>query len=200
MTPQEFISKVKNAGATHITGSSYYAEREWHGGLKSDYNQEDYFKQTMAQNGVVNFTGNHDHYSCAMTACRRLGFERLRSNKPLYEAYLAFIHEKETANHAPLSEAAVEAIKSTFIHYYVEQIIAELHDPDDYNDNINRFGIAFRDSFLTNVYAGSGGYFMLSGDEFASFHQPSVFIRANDEPVYPNKQLGIFVSRLRDLA
>ncbi|MCS5709962.1 alpha-amylase family protein [Candidatus Berkiella aquae] len=200
MTPQEFVSKVKNAGATHITGSSYYAEREWHGGLRGNYNQEDYYKQTMAQHGVVNFTGNHDHYSCAMTVCRQLAFERLRDNQSLYDSYQAFIQEKETANYAPLSEAALEVIKSTFIHFYVQQIIAELHDPDHYNDTINRFGIAFRDRFLTNVYAGSGGYFMLSGDEFASFDQPSVFIRANGEPVYPNKQLGIFTSPLKNIA
>lgn len=200
LSTKEFVTKVKGANATHITGSVYYAEREWHGGLKGDFNQEDYFKKSMVSEGVINFTGNHDHFTCAMTVCRELAFERLQRNPQLFEAYNAFVHEKETANKGPLAHAILESIKTLFIHSFVNEIISELQNPDEFNETINRFGKAFRDKVITNAYAGSGGYFLLSGDEFASFYQPTVFTRANDEKVYPDSKLAIFNSELKLIA
>lgn len=206
LSTEEFVQKVKSANATHITGSTYYAEREWHGGLKGDYNKEDYLKKTMVSDGVVNFTGNHDHFTCAMTVCRQLAFERLQKNPQLFEAYSAFIYEKEKErekekpNEGPLPAASVELIKTLFIHPYVKSILDELNNPDEFNETINRFGKDFRDKIITNVYAGSGGYFLLSGDEYASFYQPTVFTRANSERVYPDTKLGIFESPLKQLA
>lgn len=199
VAPKEFVEKVKGANATHSIGSVYNRKRLWHGGLEDDYSNEDFYKKSMVQHGVVNFTGNHDHYSCAMTVCRELAFERLQSNKELYASFLAQIHDKEAANHK-VSQALHEHIKSLYIHYYVRQIIAELEDPDRYNDTVIRFGKAYRDKVLTNVFSGSGGYYMLAGDEFASFNQPSVFLRANGEKVCPEKYLAIFDSDLSEIA
>ncbi|MGE3317922.1 MAG: hypothetical protein AB7I18_01390 [Candidatus Berkiella sp.] len=195
LSPKEFAEKVKGAGASHNTGSVYYRQREWHGGLSDDYSQEDYYKKSMVSNGVVNFSGNHDHYTCAMTVCRELAFERLQANKELYASYLEYVKTKESLkDDNSLTDTVLDQIKSQYTHYYVQEILAELNDPDNYNDNINRFGKAFRDKFLTNVFAGSGGYFMLSGDEHASLHQPSIFIRDNDEQVYPHVHLAVFDS------
>jgi len=199
LSPQKFADKIKGAGATHNTGSVYYRQRQWHGGLSDDYNNEDYYKKQMVQQGVVNFSGNHDHYTCAMTVCRELAFERLQANKELYASYLEYVKAKEEAAREirednSLSDSVLEQIKSQYTHYYVKQIIAELNDPDNFNDNINRFGKAFRDKFLTNVFAGSGGFFMLSGDEYASLHQPSILLRENGERLYPQKHLVVFGS------
>ena len=201
LNTEEFIEKVKGANATHITGSAYYAAREWHGGLSGDYNKEDYLKRSIVKDGVINFTGNHDHFSCAMTVCRELAFERLQQNRQLFQAYNTFVKEKELANEGrALPASSMELIKTLFMHSYVKQILSELNNHDDYNDTINRFGKAYRDKIITNVYAGSGGYFMLAGDEFASLHQPTVFIRANGEKVYPDKKLAIFDSEFTDIA
>ncbi len=189
LSPEEFLQKVGGANATHNMGSTYYKERLWHGGLPEDPSFEDFFKKSMVEFGVVNFSGNHDHYSCAMTVCRELARERLEENAELFEAYRNFIGEKEN-----LSDAGKELLKSFFFHHYVKEIIAELHNPDFFNAQINRFGIHFRDKFLTSVFCGSGGYFMMSGDEFASFKTPSVFVRPNGEAVHPNKQLQIFLT------
>gem|GEM_PF-3602139 len=200
LNTEEFIEKVKGAKATHITGSAYYAEREWHGGLRNDYNKEDYLKKSIVQNGVINFTGNHDHFTCAMTVCRELAFERLQKNSQLLQAYENHVREKEIANKGPLSPSSMELIKTLFTHSYINQIVSELQNPDDFNDVINRFGKAYRDKIISNVYAGSGGYFLLSGDEFASLHQPTVFTRANGEKVYPDERLCIFDSELQSFA
>lgn len=193
LSPHDFMHKVKGAGATHITGSVYYRKRLWHGGLEEDYSYEDFYKKSMVHNGVINFTGNHDHHSCAMTVCRELALERLQGNSQLYQTFLAFKHEIEAKRAGgPAPEAAIELLKSIYIHFYVKQIIAELNNPDDYEETVNRFGKVYRDKFLTNALAGSGGYYMLVGDEHASLHQPSVFMRANGEEVYPQKTLKLF--------
>ncbi len=187
LSPQEFVSTVQGAGATHNMGSVYYKQRLWHGGLPQDPSFEDHYKKSMVEQGVINFTGIHDHFSCAMTVCRDLAFERLQENAELYQAYLECLAQRDQ-----MSEAAKDSIKSVFIHHYVKEIIEELHDPDNFNEQINRFGLQYRDKFLTSAFSGSGGYYMMSGDEFASLRTPSVFLRANGQEIYPNIRLRVF--------
>ncbi len=195
LSPKEFVETVKGANATHSTGSVYYQQRQWHGGLPFDYSHEDAYKKSMVQTGVINFSGNHDHYTCAMTVCRDLAFERLQANTELYTVYLAKLAEKEQESQKELADTAIENIRSIFIHFYVKQIINELNNPDTYNDTVNRFGKAYRDKLLTSVFSGSGGYYMICGDEHASLVQPVVFVRENGEQVYPQKQMALFDPR-----
>ncbi len=203
LSPKDYVALTQDAGATHNTGSVYYQEREWHGGLSPEYNNEDYYKHQTAQNGVINFTGNHDHDSCAMTVCRKLAFERLESNPELYQAYLAEIKSKEEkamARGQSLADGTAELIKSFFIHYYIQEIIFELKNPDTFNETVLRFGKAYRDKLLTSALSGSGGYYLLSGDEVGKLSPSSVFLRDNSEDIRAQKLLRIFRSDYNPIA
>lgn len=197
LSPMAFAEQVRGAGATHNTGSVYYKEREWHGGLPEDYSNEDFHKRSLVQNGVINFTGNHDHFPCAMTVCRQLAFERLQQNRELYAAFCEDLETKQkeyAAREQSIPETCLDILKTTYTHFYIQQIINELLDPDNFNETVIRFGKAFRDKFLTSAFSGSGGYYMLTGDEFASLYQPHIFLRANGNKVIPDQQLKIFSS------
>jgi hypothetical protein len=180
LSAKQFADVVKGAGATHTTGSIFNNQRLWHGGLSYDHNEEDYHKKSMVSDGVINFTGNHDHYSCAMTVCREIAFERLQQNAALYAEYQSAI---------PNSEAMKDIRKTIFCHHYIQEVIRELQNPKQNWDQCMRFGRRYRDKLLTNMFLGSGGYYMLSGDEFASLAQPTVFVRENGQPLYPTRDL-----------
>ncbi len=182
LSSKQFAEVVKGADATHITGSIFNNERLWHGGLSYDHNNEDFHKKGMVKTGVINFTGNHDHYSCAMTVCREIAMERLQKNVELFKEYQSFV---------PNSEAQKDIRKTIFIHHYVQEIIRELQDSNLYWDQIVTFGKKYRDKLLTNMFSGSGGYYILAGDESASLAQPTVFLRDNGEPLYPTEHLKI---------
>lgn len=203
LSPMEFALQVKGAGATHNTGSVYYKDRQWHGGLPEDYSNEDFHKRSLVQNGVINFTGNHDHFTCAMTVCRQLAFERLQQNIILYAAFSEELSTKQieyATREQSMPETCLDLLKTTYIHFYIQQIIDELLKPDIYNETVIRFGKAYRDKFLTSAFSGSGGYYMLAGDEFASLYQPHIFLREDGNKVVPDQQLKIFRSKHADVA
>ncbi len=184
LSPEQFKDVVQDAGATHITGSLFNAQRQWHGGFAHDHAQEEFFKQQMATQGVINFTGNHDHYSCAMKVCYNLAREELDA---LFKDKTTFAGKtiEQYYQSGNISHAAHDIRDAIFLHSFVRDIIARLQAGED--KLIKRFGKNYRDMMLSMMFQGSGGYYMLSGDELGSFKQPTVFERDNGKPLYPQE-------------
>ncbi|MBS0287034.1 MAG: hypothetical protein JSR17_07050 [Proteobacteria bacterium] len=187
LSPKQFRDVVKGAGGTHITASVFNSERKWDGSLVYDHSEEEYFKKQMVQNGVINFTGNHDHYSCAMKVALFLAKEKLDADPVMKRLY-------DTAPPDQTKGKGREIRKSIFLHSYVKDVLSKLQDPNNYWDLCMRFGKMYRDMLLSQMFQGSSGYYMLSGDEAASVKQPTVFVRENDAPLYPEYTFSFFIN------
>ncbi len=185
LSPRQFRDVVQGAGGTHITASVFNSERQWDGSLKYNHSEEEYFKKQMAEQGVINFTGNHDHYACAMKVAHIIAKERLENDTSANALF-------KTAY--PTGATAAQIRESQFLHSYVQDILNELKDPNKNSDLCQRFGKMYRDFLLSQMFQGSSGYYMLSGDEAGSFKQPTVFVRENGQPLYPQTSYAFFTN------
>ena len=146
-SPEEFSKIIKDAGGTHITGSSYYRDREWHGGFKrqhefnspGDSNNEEYWKRSIISSGVINFNGNHDHHSCMMQALINLTNERLDNDDLFKRTFIEFTkiysNSKTSKN---LTEFQMQGIQQLFSYYYIEEILFEIANLN--SETIQRVG------------------------------------------------------------
>lgn len=364
LDPKEFAEVLGKNGASHITGSSYYSKRLFHGGLDDSYAVEDGHKQQIVEKGVVNFTGNHDHHSMARTALFTKAYQTLQerheqyliakrrynrdinhsqlglsdqpyivaqafvmpaliqscaryiqsmdaqleemsdldllvkqiklnpqdnhlvqqfilkcreTHEPKYQQYYKEIvlacyeqeHQLYTMMHKSFADMVdhlhandyrhdqhlaglIESYQQPDIGHqqktnrlknlvtYCETGWAEYVDDPDSNErdkfalrhhlyqklrfdntpkddykakflspifeeyfikfnlqdakSLSEFSIILMDGLVTNALAGSGGYYLLSGDEFGSFYQPSVFLRKEGTAVYPRQRLDVLIN------
>jgi hypothetical protein len=205
-TSEEFAKEIQAAGGTHITGSAYYRKRDGWGGFERsspgssayDANTEEFWKRSMVTGGVINFTGNHDHHTCAMRVCMDMALERLEQD-PISQAGIQQMIEEEQAEvyrrnkgkdraGLALSADKKQVIALPFLYHHVTQIITEAKDPA--SDSLRAWRLKILDKMTISMLAGSGGYYMLSGDEVGCVKTPSVFQLSNGKPtnhcVLPN--------------
>jgi hypothetical protein len=208
LTPQKYYEEQGDVGATHITGSAYYRTIEWHGGFQrqspigapGDANNEEYWKRKMVSGGVVNFTGNHDEYSGAMKVIRELAVERMDQDatyKDLYAKKMAaafkddkvssFLKDQNKGHlKALMDDRKYDKISLKFLYYYIQEIVNELEDTKNpqHSATLKRVTNMVKNNMVVNMFAGSGGYYMLSGDEVGCLRTPSVFMHESGVPMH----------------
>lgn len=191
VSAEQLSITMGNAGGTHSTGSVYYGVRNEYGDLDTstsgqsfDPNEEDKWKQNTVNVGVINFTGNHDEHSCAMEICIEMAKERIKKNSSFND----LLHKYD----GKLTGNSLKLYQMKILYPYIEQIKRELNNSDPHTTQ--EFKQALLDKWATCMFSGSGGYYMLTGDEFASMFTPSVFLRNDRLQMYPQETLAIFLS------
>ena len=193
--------KSSGIGPTHITTEVYCVERELDGVLPRSVLMEERLKASIifsrrdgsprngSKGGCVNFCGNHDYYSLAMTVLRQMAKHRclLDPTYHLISQYYQATFPTTTAEYV-LPESLVTALKFSYLN--------------DIKKELSQFNKRTQEELETLLYdkiavcalTGSGGWFLLSGDEIADITAKTVFQRkyATDPAYYPQREHGIF--------
>jgi hypothetical protein len=176
-----------NSGATHVTGSGFFFKLEWHGGfygsstrdLNGDLNHEEHFKRQLVvpDGGLVHFTGNHDHVPFVNTI-----FDDIFTLDKIKHYPMGWILSSDNWKKKPFdidwikhqeSKKEIEnrimlVLRYPYLVSYINEICdKDAHKQDFYNRSAHKL--------FALIFAGSGGYYMLSGDEDGNYIVPSVF-------------------------
>lgn len=193
--------KLPGRGPTHITTGTYYASRDgFSAGLPAWTKTEEGNKASVifktsdgslrenVQGGTVNFTGNHDHNSLAMTVIKELAEKRLAQD-PLITSHC---HRVEKMIDLTGKVCVDKARHLKVLFPYMQDIIKQLVDKDpEVEKEVMR---EIRDKTMLCALTSSGGWYVLCGDEFGDLHAKSVFVRENGGQIYPQEQHKIFIS------
>ncbi|OGT45891.1 MAG: hypothetical protein A3E83_02260 [Gammaproteobacteria bacterium RIFCSPHIGHO2_12_FULL_41_20] len=191
-----------NIGPTHITTGAYYARREWHGGLPGWVNAEAADKASVVfqtqegeirehvKGGCINFSGNHDHNSLAMTVLHEMAEERLQQHERLH-------HLAEQLNAKYRSDEGRESI---FLYSFVQDMEQAIANHD--HATIHDFERRMREKIAMGALTSSGGWYALAGDETGDTTPKSVFHRqqALEQDYYPQRSHRIFLGEHKQAA
>ncbi|HAU1638226.1 TPA: alpha-amylase [Legionella pneumophila] len=198
--------KLPDIGPTHITTEAYNAEFDLAStGLPYEVTLEEQLKAsvvfqqkdgTMRENtkgGCINFCGNHDYRSLAMTILFQMAKKRLTSDSvynDLMSSYQELYFKFNTEQEKP--HELKEPLKTTLLYSYVDQIKKDLEDNKD--DTVQEFKTLVLEKLALSALTGSGGWFLLSGDETCDITAKTVFQRkgAVDKSYYPQREHRIF--------
>ena len=184
---QNFSDRLGDTGGSHITGGSFYARREWHGGMPENIASEDGYKSRIVSKGAINFTGNHDHHSCGGEILLDMAQERLSKDPVMLEQQRQYVGQAQFT----------EATKLKFLYPYVEAIEKEIQE-NPVGETARAFTRQLKDRLAINMLGGSAGYYMLSGDERGSTASPEIFLRAQGEELHPQRELKLFQTTNQD--
>lgn len=179
--PYDDLLKALNPkeGPTHVTSSAYYAQREWHGGMpdwtKSEeqlkaklvFQDEDGNPRENAKGGCVNFSGNHDNVSLAMKILYEMARDQMLSlNDPHFSS---------------------ENFEYLFIYSYIKDIENQIKSGN--SSIIAEVVRRMKEKIVMTALTSSGGWYLLSGDEFGDLLPKSVFKRKNSQVshFYPHR-------------
>ena len=183
-------------GPTHITRTTYYAQKDQYGGLPNWDKEDEGLKAQLVflnkkkqihpqtKGGCIGFSGNHDHKSLALTVLEEIAQKRLQKHHALYHAQCNFKNER--------MDQYDEALNSVFLYSFVKDIQNEILQGNQ--NTINDVEKKMREKIATCALSSSGGWYALSGDEFGDLRAKSVFRRANavDQLYYPQRTHHIF--------
>lgn len=181
---------------SHITTGAYYVRhRGYDGSLPSHMKTEEKLKSDVvfkekngqfrsgAKGGCINFTGNHDHNSLAMTVLQEMAHERLEKNDSMNK-----LSKKLNEHHHE-----DEGRESIFLYSFVKDIEKEVKTGIPQATKI-QFEKKMREKIAVCALTSSGGWFALSGDETGDLDPKSVFhrTRAPSQDYYPQREHKIF--------
>lgn len=198
--------KLPDIGPTHITTEAYNVEFDLASTdlpyevtleeqLKASvvFQQKDGTWRENTKGGCINFCGNHDYRSLAMTILFQMAKKRLKSDffyndlmSSYQELYFKFNSEQKKPHEFK------EPLKTTLLYSYADQIKKELED--NKKETIQEFKILVLEKLALSALTGSGGWFLLSGDETCDITAKTVFQRngAVDKSYYPQREHRIF--------
>ncbi|HAT8672702.1 TPA: alpha-amylase [Legionella pneumophila] len=198
--------KLPGIGPTHITTEAYNVEFDLASAdlpyeitleeqLKASvvFQQKDGTWRENTKGGCINFCGNHDYRSLAMTILFQMAKKRLKSDafyndlmSSYQDLYFKFNTEQEKAHELK------EPLKTTLLYSYVDQIKKELEDNKD--ETAQEFKTLVLEKLALSALTASGGWFLLSGDETCDITAKTVFQRkgAVDKSYYPQREHRIF--------
>ncbi|HAT9793228.1 TPA: alpha-amylase, partial [Legionella pneumophila subsp. pneumophila] len=198
--------KLPGIGPTHITTEAYNVEFDLASAdlpyeitleeqLKASvvFQQKDGTWRENTKGGCINFCGNHDYRSLAMTILFQMAKKRLKSDafyndlmSSYQDLYLKFNAEQEKPHELK------EPLKTTLLYSYVDQIKKELEDNKD--ETAQEFKTLVLEKLALSALTASGGWFLLSGDETCDITAKTVFQRkgAVDKSYYPQREHRIF--------
>lgn len=198
--------KLPGIGPTHITTEAYNVEFDLASAdlpyeitleeqLKASvvFQQKDGTWRGNTKGGCINFCGNHDYRSLAMTILFQMAKKRLKSDafyndlmSSYQDLYLKFNAEQEKPHELK------EPLKTTLLYSYVDQIKKELEDNKD--ETAQEFKTLVLEKLALSALTASGGWFLLSGDETCDITAKTVFQRkgAVDKSYYPQREHRIF--------
>jgi alpha-amylase len=196
---------LTGAGPTHITTEVYNHEFNADGSLPLVVSQEEQLKANVVftykdgtlrediNGGCVNFCGNHDYRSLAMTILFHMAKQRVALDPSYHELmsrYQTFF--PSTANEASENLHLDDVINSTLLYSYVTDIQNELLDKT--SRTAQEFETLLYEKLSVTALTGSGGWFLLSGDETSDPVTKTVFQRKNtvDLSYYPQQEHAIF--------
>lgn len=166
--------RLGDAGATHVTASAFYQKREWHGGLPYCITEEHDIKTQVVSQGTINFTGNHDHYSAAYSVLIDMAHEEIDKDAEYSEMIGTYNKKRKLTYSAEMR----------FIFSHIQDILSNIKKYPT-GQLAKTFLRLLFDKFAVNMFAGSAGYYMLSGDE-AALELPSLIgLRDNRAPMIP---------------
>ncbi len=175
-------------GPTHIMTESYKAKRQKNGSLPSWVKEEEQEKARVVfecrggrtrrnvKGGCVNFTGNHDFNSLAMTVFYEIAEERLSQNPALNNLKKSFDNQF----------GEDDSRKRILLYSYVKELESELKTDPDLKQDLT---LRMREKMAISALGSSGGWFILSGDETGDLLAKFVFHRANalNQDYYPQQ-------------
>lgn len=198
--------KLPGIGPTHITTEAYNVEFDLASAdlpyeitleeqLKASvvFQQKDGTWRENTKGGCINFCGNHDYRSLAMTILFQMAKKRLKSDafyndlmSSYQDLYFKFNAEQEQPHELK------EPLKTTLLYSYVDQIKKELEDNKD--ETAQEFKTLVLEKLALSALTASGGWFLLSGDETCDITAKTVFQRkgAVDKSYYPQREHRIF--------
>ncbi|KTD06492.1 alpha-amylase [Legionella gratiana] len=198
--------KLPGVGPTHITTEVYNTEftlastdipskilEEEQLKASVVFYQKDGVLREQAKGGCINFCGNHDYRSLAMTILFQMAKQRFLSD-PLYNdfmnSYQSFSPTPKTAKGS--KQELVDPLKTTLLYSYVSQIKTELECKNE--KTLHDFQTLVYEKMALTALTGSGGWFLLSGDETCDVTAKTVFQRkdAVDKSYYPQREHHIF--------
>lgn len=209
-----------DAGGTHITGSVFYKTREWHGGLPSDIQVELGLKSKIVSRGAINFTGNHDHTPLANEIILEMAnINRHKDNSRMHQQFNKTIEEinlnRQTYINPYLVKQAKGELKNDitdFLAVVNKTYNSKIRYQQDFEAKIFAHEIKqeivtnpngemardflkrVRDKIVLNMFAGSGGFYLLCGDEAANTIPREIYLRENGSEVYPQRIHKLFIN------
>ncbi|MFO3442687.1 alpha-amylase family protein [Legionella pneumophila serogroup 1] len=198
--------KLPGIGPTHITTEAYNVEFDLASAdlpyeitleeqLKASvvFQQKDGTWRENTKGGCINFCGNHDYRSLAMTILFQMAKKRLKSDafyNDLISSYQDLYFKFNTEQEQP--HELKEPLKTTLLYSYVDQIKKELEDNKD--ETAQEFKTLVLEKLALSALTASGGWFLLSGDETCDITAKTVFQRkgAVDKSYYPQREHRIF--------
>ncbi|MFI4937642.1 MAG: alpha-amylase family protein [Candidatus Berkiellales bacterium] len=180
----QFVKKkllLQETGPTHITNGVYYAVREKNGGLEDWVKVQEGLKAQVvftrkdgsvregAKGGCINFSGNHDHTSLAMQVLLDIAYENLDPDLKQQLVLLKKIEENDKRKD--------DSVTHVFLFSYVQELEKKIEAKD--SNVIEEVKKRLREKIALAALHGSGGWYMLSGDEYGDLLAKSVFRRAN---------------------
>lgn len=198
--------KLPGIGPTHITTEAYNVEFDLASAdlpyeitleeqLKASvvFQQKDGTWRENTKGGCINFCGNHDYRSLAMTILFQMAKKRLKSDafyNDLMSSYQDLYFKFNTEQEKP--HELKEPLKTTLLYSYVDQIKKELEDNKD--ETAQEFKTLVLEKLALSALTASGGWFLLSGDETCDITAKTVFQRkgAVDKSYYPQREHRIF--------
>lgn len=201
--------KLPGVGPTHITTEVYNTEFNLAStGIPSKILEEEQLKASVVfyqkdgalrehvKGGCINFCGNHDYRSLAMTILFQMAKQRFLSD-PLYNDFMKSYQLFSSIPKSSESDGSelVDPLKTTLLYSYVSQIKTELERKNE--ETIHDFKTLAYEKMALTALTGSGGWFLLSGDETCDVTAKTVFQRkdAVDKSYYPQREHHIFSDR-----
>ncbi|WP_367606864.1 alpha-amylase family protein [Legionella sp. W05-934-2] len=192
--------KLPAIGPTHITTEVFNADIDRRtSGLPTKIKQDELAKasvvfqqkngifRTDAKGGCINFCGNHDFHSLAMAILFQMATSRLKSDN----AYLNMLALDQLSGVKSVEEVP-EPLKTTLLFSYADEIQREIEEKKQ--ETLSDFKTLVFEKLALTALTGSGGWFVLSGDETSDVTDKTVFQRrgAVDESYYPQRTHHIF--------
>lgn len=198
--------KLPTVGPTHITTEMYSAQCNPDGSLPKELLKEEQLKAQVVFNrkdgslrehvkgGCINFSGNHDYRSLAMTVLLQMAKQRFLQD-PLHHEFIdAFLQNIEVTDgqlehNFPLKGS----LKTTILYSYANDLIQELDTNKSTQEEFERL---LNEKMALCALTGSGGWFILSGDETSDIYAKTVFQRkgAVDKSYYPQREHRVFTT------
>lgn len=195
---------LPDVGPTHITTEVYNAECNPDGSLPSSvlkdeqlkarvvFNKRDGSLREQVKGGCINFSGNHDYRSLGMTVLFQMAKRRFLAD-PLYPDLMSHYQQSYSLTEEQLSSITVpnDSFQTSLLYSYVQDIKNELGSNQDTQ---LEFQALLQEKMALCALSGSGGWFILSGDETSDSTAKTVFQRRNaiDKSYYPQREHRLF--------